>query len=358
MKRLIAILIGIGVVATATAAVLRAQAAPPKLPGVRIADPIDYLVRTAAIGAPRTYQDLTIYPVITRPQPGFGRVATLDEAMRRGWLQITEYAGGSVNEVTAQNLSDRNIFMMASEMIGGAKQDRIIRDDALLRPRARARLPVYCVEQHRWTGISDRFKPLGSNVSPALRSRAMAAPSQSEVWAGVAKQQEDLGVKSPTGSAKGVYESRDVQRQATPYREKFMDIPELDSRASGVVVVSRGAIMVADLFYDPALFRALWPKLLDSYIVDTITPTGVAGAAMPPRDDVIAFLQRVLQAQRLEEATPGWGEAYDLRGAGIMGSALVAGQAVVHLGLFPAAQIMPLRTPGVEWRRQRLQEGR
>jgi hypothetical protein len=325
---------------------------------VRIADPLDYLVTGARIGAPRNYQGLTIYPVITRPMPGFGRVYTLDEAMRRGWLQISEYRGGSVNEVMAHNLSDRNVFMMASQMIGGAKQDRIIRDDVLLRPRAKARIPVYCVEQHRWRGVSDRFSSLGINVSPVLRSRAMAAPSQSEVWAGVAKQQADLGVQSATGAAKVVYESEKVQRDAAPYREKFIGIPDVDPRASGVVVVSRGGILVADVFYDPALFRALWPTLLDSYIVDTLVPpAGSAHGIRAPYPDVRAFLQRVLRARRQSKVTPGAGTAYDLRGNGIMGTTLIMDRAVVHLELFPGVEILPLRTPGIEWRRQRLEEG-
>jgi hypothetical protein len=357
MKRLVAILVMPVLAAAITVVALRAHAAEPRLPGTRIADPIDYLVRHATIGAPRAYQDLTIYPVITRPMPGFGQVVGLDEAMRRGWLRISEYGGGSVNEVMAQNLSDRHIFMMASEMIGAAKQDRIIRDDALLAPHSKARIPVYCVEQHRWHGVSDEFRPLGANVSPVLRSRAMATPSQGEVWAGVAKQQEDLGVKSPTGSASVVYEAGEVQRQVAPYRDKFIGVPDVDPRASGVVVLTRGSITVADVFCEPALFRALWPRLLDSYIVDALAPVPqFAHGIMPPRPDVQAFLQRALQARRLSRPTPGGGEAYDLRGGGIMGTALVAGQAVVHLELFPAAQPVPLRTPGVDWRRQRLEE--
>jgi hypothetical protein len=358
MKRLFVILATIALAAAAVAA-LRAQAAPPKLPGVRIADPIDYLVNTAVIGEPRSYRDLTIYPVITRPVPGFGRVYALDDAMQRGWLEITEYAGGSVNEVTAANRSDRNIFMMSSEMLKGAKQDRIIRDDVLLRPRASARIPVYCVEQHRWTGLNDRFSTAGANVSPTLRASATAAPSQTQVWADVLKQQTELGVRSPTGSARIVYESRDVQQQAQPYRDKFSDLPDLDPRCSGVVVVTRGSITVADIFYEPALFRSLWAKLLDSYVVDTLTPPpGYALSGMPPRIDPRGFLQRVLQATRQPKDTAGAGQAYDLRGNGIMGAALVQDQALVHLGLFPTMSVEPLRMPGVGWRRQELQRDR
>ena len=114
---------------------------------------------------------------------------------------------------------------------------------------------------------------------------------------------------------------------------------------------------MADIFYEPALFRALWPKLLDSYIVDALGPPMFAHVAPPRPRHVKTFLQRALLARRHAKGTPGAGSGYDLRGNGVIGSTLVHGRAVVHLELFPGAQIRPLRTPGVNWRRQRLEEG-
>ena len=92
----------------------------------------------------------------------------------------------------ARNRSDRYIFLMAGEALGGAKQDRMVSDDVLLPTHSRVEIAVWCVEHGRWTGEKE-FRGSAFTAPPAVRKRAIASKNQSEVWDSVAEMQRATG---------------------------------------------------------------------------------------------------------------------------------------------------------------------
>jgi len=332
---------------------------PAPKPEIAYDDPLTALLRSATVLAPRSYGNLVVFPVSVSHIADFGPVLTMDEALNRGLLIIEEVGHGSVNEVVAINRSDSHVFLMASEMIGGAKQDRTLSEDLLLAPRSKARIPVFCVEAHRWTSVAPgaQFRSMSAVTPMSVRKTVRLKQNQSEVWAEVSREQTRLGAPSATGALKSVYESREVQRDLEPYIAKLDNIPAVAPNVIGVVVANGNSIVAADLFCRPDLFRRLWPRLLRSYAADAIGKD-LPGVGVTIRD-AEHFLGRLYHARRDREETPGAGYVLRLRGAGISASALILKRSVVHLEVFPGVELLPQplrQSPmNLDYRRQRLE---
>ena len=129
------------------------------LDGVKIAEPI-------------TYRQLAVYPVIVDDVPLLrGHWLTLDKAISRGILDVSEKSGGTVPVVRVGNKSrDENVLIMTGEVIAGGMQTRTIRHDVVLAPGQTIDLDVFCVEAHRWAG-EGKFSGGSQEHAPAVDSR-------------------------------------------------------------------------------------------------------------------------------------------------------------------------------------------
>ena len=365
----VAVTAGVAILVSAAGAApeLMARIGPTPLPAPihkdygTFDDALAALLRSATVLAPHSCRNLTVFPVTVSSVADFGPVLTMDEALNRGLVTIEEVGSGSVNEVVAVNRSDSYVFMMASEMIGGAKQDRTLSEDLLLAPRSRAKIPVFCVEAHRWTAGAPgaRFRSMNITAPMSVRKTVRLKQDQSEVWAEVSREQMRLAAPSSTGALKSVYESETVQRDLDPYLSGLGNIPTAAPNVIGAVVAKGSTIVAADLFYRPDLFRRLWPSLLRSYAADALGERR-AGTGVTVRD-AERFLGRLWDARRSREETPGAGYVVRLHGAGVNASALVFKRSVVHLDVFPGVEPLPQplreRPMNLDYRRQRLEHG-
>jgi len=304
------------------------------------------------VGMPRRHQNLTLYPVFVEEVEVADADLTLDEAMDRGWIEVREMRSAEVNRVRVSNTGKRPIFVMGGEMLGGAKQDRIVGDDVIIPAKSEIVVPVFCVEHGRWVMDTDRFASTGFIAQSEVR-RARALGDQTDVWAQVARTQERLAAPSATGSLQSVTRSEAVQRKAKPYTRALEDLPIDLPKAQGVVAALGDEIIAADLFSSRALFRKLWPKLLESYVIDAVDRT--RGGRAPDAVSVKRWLSGLARAHRAGKDTPGDGRLYELRGAGLIGSALVDSGAVVHIEVFKALSAPETDFNRLQFRRDRLQ---
>lgn len=230
---------------------------------------IKSMVNRIKLGTPVSYRNLTLYPLILCGGGSRKNFLTLDEAMERSLLTIEEKGGGNVSEVMVTNRSSMPVFIFAGEIIAGAKQDRIVRRDTLLAPcGGRMCLSVYCVEQGRWHGESNRFKPAYCNAGAYLRKITQTGASQAEIWDGVREKNRKLGVAPLTGTLRAVYTDGAKRKIFNEYIAGLGGMPDLTPGMVGVVVCSAGKIVCGDIFESPGLFQAEWEKLLSSYISD------------------------------------------------------------------------------------------
>jgi len=172
-----------------------------------------------SLGDAYSYKGFCVYPIYKKLQisaifSSYGYdYKTLDEAVEKGYIKIEEKKVNEVKEVTVRNSSSYYILLLAGEIIKGGKQTRTISEDIILSPKSKSvNIPVFCVEQGRWSKDYDKFGSGKSIVSPSIRKEINAKKcDQSGVWEGVAKQNEKCKVYSKTGSFQDLYENKKIQ---------------------------------------------------------------------------------------------------------------------------------------------------
>lgn len=297
------------------------------------------------VHAPEHFRGLTIFPLELQTPEDETDYLTLDEGLRQGVLRISDT--GVVERVIVDNTSRHHwAFLLAGEVIGGGKQNRMVREDVLIAPESRVVVPTYCVEKGRWAGAEqarfDSGKYLGNY---ALRQRALAGAPQAEVWDQVEGEQRRFRVESATKDYEAVAGSPAVARELAAYRDHFHRLWR--PRIVGFVVAQGGQIVGADAFCNPSLFNRLRHKLLDSYAFDCV---GRFDRTRPPvfrQEDARDFMARIYSARFHERRTPGSGASLGFSGSGVEGAALLNRGAVIHLHATPGYRILPPPPPPI-----------
>jgi len=291
---------------------------------------IQHHLEALKLAKPITYRNLTIFPLVSSI-PQHTNYVTLDEAMKKGWLTIREAGNGEVNFVELKNSGKKVVFIMTGEMISGAKQDRMLRDDVLIPPKSDwIRIPVYCVEHGRWVSVSPAFKSSGLVVPNELRQRARITKNQSHVWDAIAASQDRLGIASRTGTAQANYEDEETVKELTEYSKRFGDLPRLANNTIGVVATTGSRIICVDIFSNNDLLMRYWNKLLKSYAMDAIHES----QSVIQREDVQNLLNVLSHAHYASMGTPGPGELFKIETDFGKGTALLDKEILVHMDFF------------------------
>lgn len=260
--------------------------------GLLLAGVMAALHSQAAVGTlsgPFTYRNLGIFLVHGETRLEDRRYATLSEALAKGMVEVIET--GSVNQLAILNSSDTPVFLNAGDIVKGGRQDRAVKDDLILPPHSgKVPLAAFCVEHGRWTGRRGEAAASFSENNRLLSSRqeklaARYASDQSAVWSSVAEQQMKLNnnvsalagksvdTRSPQSesSLQLTLDNKDLTDVRRRYQEKLESILDGKTDVMGFVYVINGEINTAEVYNNKSLFRALWPKLLDSAITEAIT---------------------------------------------------------------------------------------
>jgi hypothetical protein len=153
---------------------------------------------------PVSYENLTVFPVVSSSGFDTSAFLTLEEGLSRGEVTVREqgaetmirnrgnerpipqgYSGPSVNQLVLINHSKRPLLLLAGELVSGGKQDRIIAKDRIVAPFGDPLpLDVFCVEHGRWSAGSS-FNEAKTIVHPSVRENAAINQKQADVWAAV-----------------------------------------------------------------------------------------------------------------------------------------------------------------------------
>ena len=295
---------------------------------------------------PITYENISIFPVISSASRDTSAFVTLDEGLSSGDVVVREQGsdgmarsrgvslpqyntGASVNQLVLINRGKRPVLLLAGELVSGGKQDRIIAKDRIVAPGADPLpLDVFCVEHGRWSsGL--QFSAANTMVHPSVREQAAVNQSQSEVWdsvrkgttatsadvtvAGAAPRIEtselaEVVAGAPTQSYSKIYQYSTVGVSV----DGFVDeIQRRFARATsgvkgehvvGVVVAYGGEVAWSDIFASSDLFHHYWTKLLRSYAVEALARPTIREVASS--DDADEFLRR-LHGREQVESEPG-----------------------------------------------------
>lgn len=265
------------------------------------------------------YKNLSIYFLSGKHELDHVGYQILSEALEQKSATIKET--GEVNELSVTNASEHYIFINSGDIVKGGKQDRTIGVDLIIPPHAKnVRLESFCVESGRWSQRGHEEVILFSVSEEVLPSRKlkMAArknKNQSEVWGDIAEQQDKLSVN--ISSIKGSHidvrsgesasslqltlENDDLDSIRNDYKVQFISVPDEDDGIIGFAYVVNGELYGADIYNSAALFRKMWPRLLNSVIVEAITDYEGDSISFNPPQNILEKLAEGYSGDKKEE---------------------------------------------------------
>ncbi len=251
------------------------------------------LIASLKLGEPVYYENITVIPVYTLTIVDRTPYVTLEQALKRGWLEIKEVGGGNVPQLEITNKSNKTIYVMGGEILSGGKQDRIVCRDLLIRPgKKNVQVPVYCVESGRWHHTSSNFYSKYNLGTHKLRAAAQdaAVEAQSRIWNHVEKTNQKMGLKSKTEAYQEVYENKDIQAQIKSIKRAMQDVTRLYENTIGVIVGVGNSIVSLDIFINPHLFNSMWSKILKSSVLSAVSSDEPGSIAKQDAADFLKLL--------------------------------------------------------------------
>jgi len=207
---------------------------------------------------------------------------TLQEALVQKKVIVRETR--EVNELSIENVSGEEVYVQSGDIVKGGQQDRMLVVDLIL-PSHSGIIPIaaFCVENGRWSRRGNEEVTTFTSSANVVASRdvklaAKAKGSQSEVWSQVAAAQDKLSANtggsvrsasSPT-SFQLALENKSVQTSADAYVKALSGIIDGKSDVIGYVFAVNGKINSADIYASNALFKKLWPKLLQASAIEAV----------------------------------------------------------------------------------------
>lgn len=303
----------------------------------------------------------------------------LEAAVREQALRMSEQPRETVPELTASSTAEAPVIMICGEQVVGGLQNRVLNTTILVAAHSTLDVPVTCVEAGRWhghrMGHNVGYAGMPSDAPQAADERAFAAEEfayaslrkshadyvahslasgggyrsdQGAVWNEVAEKLTTTGSRSPTHAMRAMYSSPERSSRLSEMSEALKR-PE---GALGFVALVGGKPAGAEIFTDPALAEAYWPKLARTYALDAMdTPSAETTdeSAEDVRTDAeqaeAKLLAEALNAEIEVYVSPGLGSDVRLHSAAVSGAGLVNDGTLVHLSLFaeeqPAAESAP-----------------
>ena len=291
-------------------------------------------------GSLSEFNRLGVLPLMALEDRAAG-YATLDEAMARGWMKITEVTeAGHVPELKVENSGDTAVLIVDGEELIGAKQNRIVNLTMLIPAQNAMVIPVSCVESGRWRHTSREFASSPRvqyaegraakmhNVTASLRSNSSRRSNQGEVWNLIAEKASRLDAPSPTSAMSSMYEVHEGSI------DEFVKAFTPGERQVGAVFFINGRVAGLELFDAASTWRAISPKLVRSYAIDAIDRPRTE-VATPSPESAKAFCTALASSAGSSFPATGMGDDIRLTGVQVMGAALVAEGRAMHVSGFP-----------------------
>jgi hypothetical protein len=318
-------------------------------------------VDSFALGQGEQHKNMTVFPILSSLN-GAPDYLTMKEALEKGVFVVTEVnEGGTVPNLKVTNKADIPVLLLDGEELAGAKQNRVLNTTILVMAKAEVVVPVSCTEHGRWSYVSAEFSESGNVMSPKLRTINKSAVAvslesgrqfqgdQGAVWDEISHLEVGAGAKLSTGAMKDVYEARADELEA--YLKAF----SYRTDQKGVLVMIGGAVMGFDFVSQGKVFALLFPKLIKSYAMDAWLGSRMKGkgkaadekhgegqargkassrTADQDLDKAKAFMTFIDRCGQKSYDSVGMGKDVRFDGEGIVGSALVVDEKLIHMAVF------------------------
>ncbi len=331
-------------------------------------------VSTIRWGELKEFKNLTVIPLFAETGPKSPDYLTMEDAINSRLLIIGEKdSGGSVPELTAQNLADVPVLLLDGEEVIGAKQNRILNASILLSPNSITIIPVSCVEAHRWSYTTEKFghsdaylnydirREKHRDVGISLKVSQEYHADQGKVWSKISELHNDLSVQSSTGAMHDAYD------QVSDRLKKYFDSFDFVEGQNGLFAFIDGKIAGFDILSKTEAFKKVFPKLIKSYAMDAVRAdmreekaearhnahkaktsadennqgenksTANSGSRHSPKaslEQAKYFMDEIKGCNENKFKSNGMGHDYRYEGQYAVGSALVCEDSVIHTAFF------------------------
>jgi hypothetical protein len=310
----------------------------PSSPGVAVA-----AGETARIGAglpqtigiPRTFGNLTVFPILSSKQEDVGPITTLDAALAAKTALVHELgAGGAaggggggdgaqVNSLVIENQGTIPVYVLAGTIVKGGKQDRQIGEDFIVGAHQTIPVDAFCVEHGRWTAERDgvatagQFGTIGLLTDSRVRTAAELQKDQGQVWAKVASVNEANKKAAASGTLLASVDAADIVAKRTALTKKtegYLAEVQPSHDVVGFAYAVDGKVRSMRWFTDRKVFVMFEDVLVGTAAMEAITAQSEAAQsgkppAPPPATttaDVTKFVSDVQEAKVKEtRSTPG-----------------------------------------------------
>ena len=292
------------------------------------------------VASPDVSGPLAVYPLIG-PMPVL-EYQSFAQGVELG-VSIKELdSGASVRDLVVHNPTDVPVLLFEGEEVLGAQQNRTFDVSVLVPAGSTLRVPVSCVEAHRWDGSrhGEAFRPAPQAAHPSLRRakniqvmHAVAAGAepradQGAVWDHVDQRSALHGVHSPTAAMHDVYEGR--RRDL----DEMCRAIEMKCSQTGMLVAVNGRFSVLDRISQPEVLDSLFRPLVQGYALDALEADTAAPVEPPSREDARAFVERILAAPVTQRDAIGLGRDARVARRHFAGAGVVVGHELVQLSVF------------------------
>jgi hypothetical protein len=275
------------------------------------------------LSGPYAHANLTVF-LLHKPgiKPDATEYLTLEEALLAKTLAVTEKStGAQVNTIEVENSGDRPVYLQAGDAVKGGQQDRTVAVDFIVPPASgKMEVGAFCVEPGRWAGREggQRYANVfGAASAPvATREQKLAiklAQSQSKVWDEGRKVNQDLATKSSGNADPAARESDSyvltsedpkVRKKTAEYTDALLKAADGKLDAVGMAFAVNGEASTVEIYSGPAIFRKLWPKLLQGAALEALSKQSGQAPERPASEDDIRAL--------VTQASDGRAETEDL----------------------------------------------
>jgi len=298
-------------------------------------DPIGHFIGRAMVQQSISDGPVQFFPIDASPDVLLtAYVSTLAEAYGRGDIEIREIHRMDQFSLMLRNDGHSPVFAQGGDFFGGGGyQNRFSQFSFLAPPGETIRVSVFCAEKGRNAGESDVFGWMGALGSPTLRGLAVGG-NQQQVWDEIESVQRAFPERKERGTSYGTV----VQDEGVRTRLDAMAGAAVRGRVTGpsrvgVVCAINGRIVGVDVYGSPRLFEAMWPKLLNSYLVEAVR-SGPSKDGWVSTEDAADAVASLASARRRPVPSIGLGETYILDGRGpAAGQALTWEGYVVHVSM-------------------------
>lgn len=258
------------------------------------------------IGAPKTFANLTVYPITSKSQTDPGNVIPLDDALKKGTAEVREVGaqaandsipipstggrhshrqartagGATVGTLVIENKGDEAVFVIAGTVVKGGNQDRQISQDFVIEGKQTVPVDAFCVEQGRWRGdregqnTAGKFAGTQIVASSKVRAAGQYKKDQGEVWAKVAETNAAHNKAASTGTFMATLDDATIVKERAALASQidgFLNGVTPGNEVIGVAYAVDGQVRGARSFAHTRLFRMFQSKLTQSIALEAMT---------------------------------------------------------------------------------------